>query len=66
MTELEGFEAKLTQLVDLHQHARGENRDLRNRIAQLESENKTLAEKVAAARDKLEALIARIPASEEA
>ena len=66
MTELESFEQKLTQLVDLHQVARAENRDLRLRVAQLESANRGLIEKVAAARAQLEALIARIPASEEA
>jgi cell division protein ZapB len=66
MTELENLEQKLTQLVDLHQQARGEARDLRNRVAQLESENRALAGKVNAARGQLEALIERIPADEEA
>ena len=66
MTELESFEQKLTQLVDLHQQARAENRELRNRVAQLESEKVALAEKMIAAREKIEALIDRIPADEEA
>ena len=66
MTELETLEQKLTQLVNLYQQARGENRDLRQRTAQLETENRALAGKVAAARTQLETLIERIPAGEEA
>ena len=66
MTELETLEQKLTQLVDLYQQSRGENRDLRQRTAQLETENRALAGKVAAARTQLETLIERIPAGEEA
>ena len=66
MTELETLEQKLTQLVDLYQQARGENRDLRQRVAQLEIANRALTDKGAAARAQLEALIERIPAGEEA
>ena len=66
MTELENLEQKLTQLVDLYQQARGESRDMRQRVAQLESENRALNAKVGAAREQLEALIERIPAGEEA
>lgn len=65
MTELESFEQKLTQLVDLHQESRTENRDLRNRVSLLESENRALAEKITSARNKIESLIERIPAGEE-
>ena len=70
MTELESLEQKLTQLVDLYQQARGENRELRQRVAKLESENgalanSALANKIAAARAQIEALIERIPAGEE-
>ena len=66
MTELESLEQKLTQLVALHAQARGENRELRNRTLQLEGENKALAAKVAAARAKVEEMIERLPADEEA
>ncbi len=66
MTELETFEQKLMQLVELHQQARAENRELRNRVTQLEGENRALADKMTSARDKLESLINRIPATEEA
>ncbi len=66
MTELESLEQKLTQLVDLYQQARAENRDMRQRITNLEGENRALATKVDGARTQLEALIERIPAGEEA
>jgi cell division protein ZapB len=66
MTELESFEQKLAQLVALHTQARDENRELRNRALLLEGENKKLLEKVAAARAKIEAMIERLPADEEA
>ena len=65
MTELETFEKKLMQLVDLHHQARTENRELRNRVVQLETENRALSAKMTHARDKLEAVIERIPASSE-
>lgn len=66
MTELETLEQKLTQLVAMHAVARDENRDLRNRALHLENENKKLGDKVAAARTKIEEMIARLPADEEA
>ena len=46
MTELETLEQKLMQLVQLHQQARAENRELRNRVTQLEGENRALADKM--------------------
>ena len=66
MTELESFEQKLAQLVALHTQARDENRALRNRALLLEGENKKLNEKVAAARTRIEEMITRLPADEEA
>ena len=66
MTELESFEQKLVQLVAQHAQARDENRALRNRALLLEGENKKLNEKVAAARVKVEEMIQRLPADEEA
>lgn len=62
MTELEHLEQKLAQLVALHKQVREENRDLRLRAMQLDADNKKLAEKVAAARERVEALLARVPA----
>ena len=66
MTELESFEQKLVQLVALHTQARDEIRALRNRALLLEGENKKLNEKVAAARTRIEEMIAHLPAVEEA
>ena len=61
MTELEKLEQKLAQLVALAQQVREENRDLRMLITRLEGENKSLQDKVNAARGKLETLIERLP-----
>ena len=61
MTEFENLEQKLTQLVTLHKQIKEENRDLRLRAAELDAENKKLDAKVGAARDLIEALIARLP-----
>lgn len=61
MTEFENLEQKLTQLVTLHKQIKEENRDLRLRAAELDAENKKLDAKVGAARDRIEALIARLP-----
>jgi cell division protein ZapB len=62
MTELEHLEQKLAQLVAMHKQVREENRDLRLRAAQLDADNKKLADKVASARTRVEALLARVPA----
>ena len=61
MTEFENLEQKLAQLVALTQQVRDENRELRVHVTKLESENKSLNEKVNAARAQLESLIARLP-----
>lgn len=61
MTEFENLEQKLTQLVALHKQIREENRDLRVRAAELDAQNTSLGEKVAAARKRVEALLAQMP-----
>ena len=65
MTELEKLEQKLAQLVALAQQVREENRDLRMHMTRLENENRTLQDKVEAARGKLESLIERLPDAQE-
>ena len=65
MTELEALEKKLMQLVELHQVARADNRELRNRVTTLEGENRRLTERATEARTRIEALIERLPANLE-
>jgi cell division protein ZapB len=59
--ELAGLEDRIRQTVELCQRLRGENLDLRQRVAQLQSENKRLAEKIVGARERLEGLLRQIP-----
>jgi cell division protein ZapB len=59
--ELLGLEDRIRQTVELCQRLRGENLDLRQRVAQLQSENKRLAEKIVGARERLEGLLRQIP-----
>ena len=61
MTEFENLEQKLTALVALTKQIKEENRDLRVRAGELDAENRKLADKVGAARDRIEAMIARLP-----
>ncbi len=61
MTEFENLEQKLTQLVALHKQIKEENRELRVRAAELDAQNVSLGEKVAAARKRVEALLAQMP-----
>ncbi len=60
-TELTGLEDRIRQAVDLCQRLRVENSDLRQRVAQLQTENKRLAEKIGGARERLEGLLRQIP-----
>jgi cell division protein ZapB len=59
--ELSGLEDRIRQTVELCQRLRVENVDLRQRVAQLQSENKRLAEKILGARERLEGLLRQIP-----
>ncbi len=65
MTEFENLEQKLTQLVAMHKQIKEENRELRLQGARLETENRALGEKLAAARSRIEAVIARLPNTTE-
>jgi len=55
------LEERIRQVVDLCQRLRLENSDLRQRVAQLQHENKRLAEKIVGARERLEGLLRQIP-----
>jgi cell division protein ZapB len=59
--EMAALEERIRQAVDLCQRLRGENSDLRQRLAQLQSENRHLADKITSARERLEGLLEQIP-----
>jgi len=59
--EIEALEERIRQAVDLCHRLRSENSDLRQRVAQLQSENRQLAEKITSARERLEGLLEQIP-----
>ncbi len=59
--ELQALEDRIRQAVELCQRLRIENTDLRQRVAQLQSENRQLADKITGARERLEGLLEQIP-----
>ena len=59
--ELEALEGKIEQAVGLIHQLRAENEVLRNQLAASETERLTLREKMAAARERLEGLMAKLP-----
>ena len=62
--ELDALEGKLAQLVERLEALREENRDLRQQIASRTDENARLAEKLSAAKTRIEALLKQIPETE--
>lgn len=59
--DVNALEAKLDLFLAHFTRLREENRALRARVAGLEGENKTLADKIQTARVRLEALMERLP-----
>ena len=59
--ELSSIEQKIEKVVAFCQTLREENRVLRVRVAGLETEKQALAEKIDTARQRLEALVERLP-----
>lgn len=59
--ELTALEEKLNQFTDLYRRLRAENIELRQQLAAAVNENKKLADKINAARGRLEALLAKVP-----
>jgi cell division protein ZapB len=64
-SELKALEDKIHQFVRLCQQLRSENIHLRQQLAAATSENKHLVEKINAAADRLEALLAQFPKRHE-
>jgi cell division protein ZapB len=62
--ELKALEERIGLLVALAERLRADNGDLRQQVATAQTENRQLREKVDAARDRLEALLERIPDDE--
>ncbi len=60
---LDTLDSKVAQVLALCQSLRNENHALRNRVAGLEGENRQLADKIVAARQRLESLVTRLPES---
>jgi len=59
--DLSTLEDRVRQAVDLCQRLRAENNDLRQRVAQLQTENRRLVEKISGARERLAGLLSQIP-----
>ena len=62
--EFDALEEKLAQLVSRLESLRDENRELRQQLAQRTDENARLAEKLGAAKSRIEALLKQIPETE--
>lgn len=62
--ELKSLEDKISQFVALCQRLRAENHQLRQQLASVQNENKQLAEKIGAAKTRLETLLTQIPEEE--
>lgn len=63
-TELSALEAKVEQAVAQLKKLREEGRELRQQLAAKADENARLAEKLAAAKARIEALLKQIPETE--
>ncbi len=59
--DISSLEQKVEKVAAFCQTLREENRELRGRVAGLESEKQVLTEKIDTARTRLEALMARLP-----
>ena len=64
-SELSALEEKIDQFVRLCQQLRSENIQLRQQLASAISENKHQAEKINTVANRLEALLTRLPESEQ-
>ena len=62
--ELDALEEKLAQLVQRMDALREENRELRQQLANRTDENARIAEKLTAAKSRIEAQLTQIPETE--
>jgi cell division protein ZapB len=61
--DLNGLEERTTQLVELCRRLRSENGTLRQQLVTAQNDNKQLSERIDAAKARVEALLARVPAA---
>jgi cell division protein ZapB len=59
--DLTALEDRVRQVAQLCQRLRAENSDLRQRMAQLTTQNKLLAEKIDGAKIRLQGLLGQLP-----
>jgi len=59
--DLKGLEERVSQLIELSRRLRVENGTLRQQLVVAHNENKQLAERMEAARQRVEALLERVP-----
>ena len=59
--QLSALEDRIRQTVELCQQLRAENKELRQEVVQLTSENKRLSDKITDAKERLQGLLEQIP-----
>jgi cell division protein ZapB len=59
--DLKGLEERVSQLIELSRRLRAENGTLRQQLVVAHNENKQLAERMESARQRVEALLERVP-----
>jgi len=62
--ELTSLEDKINQFIALCRRLRTDNHQLRQQLASAQNENKQLAEKIGAAKTRLETMLSHIPEEE--
>ena len=63
--EMKALEDKVMQIVQMCQHLRAENMQLRQQLAAAQNDGKRLGDKIQGAQTRLEALLERIPENQE-
>jgi cell division protein ZapB len=63
--DLKGLEERVWQLIELSRRLRVENGTLRQQLVVAHNENKQLAERMESARQRVEALLERVPPAPE-